>query len=40
MTNDLYPFTLEDGPQRRDPAEPEAWQRFLDEKCPAPEPRE
>lgn len=24
---------------RRDPGEAEPWQRYLDQKCPAPEPR-
>jgi len=30
-------FTLESGPQRRDLEQPEAWERFLNERHPAPE---
>lgn len=35
MTRDLdESFDLTHGPQRRDPDEPEAWQKFLQERCP------
>ena len=34
MFNDPEEFDLCAGPQRREPDQPEAWQRFLDERVP------
>lgn len=40
MTRDLTDdYELCAGPQKREPDEPETWQRYLDEKCPTPEPQ-
>lgn len=33
--DDMYPFDLEEGPQRKEPDEPETWERVLNELCPA-----
>jgi hypothetical protein len=39
MFDDDFTLIGQPVPERKEPEQLESWQRFLDEKCPAPEPR-